>query len=320
MGSDARRPIWLDTDPGFDDWWAWSLLQTHPAFELLGVSIVSGNAPLTRTLDNACRIRDWHGWPTPLWAGADRPLVQSVVTAQDVLGDQGLASVGATLPPATHGPRAGDAVDALIAAARARPGELTLVAIGPLTNVALAMARAPELPSLLRQIVVMGGSVDRGNTTAVAEFNIHADPEAAAQVLGAARDLAQQPLHLFGLNVCRQVLVGPEHVHGLRALGTERAHTFADHLQAYVAIAHRRGGTHMAVYDPTPVAWLLDPGAFDFEPAQVAVELQGTLTRGMTVCEFRVPARAAPNTQVAMRADGPRVMRTLMEGLHACLR
>ena len=172
----------------------------------------------------------------------------------------------------------------------------------------------PDLPGLLQAIVLMGGSTDRGNTTAVAEFNIHADPEAAARVFGAG-----VPLVMFGLNVCRQVLVGEEHVRAVRALGTERAELFADHLDAYVGIARRRGATHMAVYDPTPVAWLARPALFTLEPAHVDVELEGRLTRGMTVCEFRVPARARPNTRVAMAADGPAVMSWALQGLARAL-
>ena len=160
----------------------------------------------------------------------------------------------------------------------------------------------------------MGGSTDRGNTTAVAEFNIHADPEAAARVFAAG-----VPVVMFGLNVCRQVQIGGEHVRALRALGSARAALFADHLDAYVDIARRRGATHMSVYDPTPVAWLAQPELFALEPAFVDVELDGRLTRGMTVCEFRVPARARANARVATQARGAAVldwmMATLEKGL-----
>ena len=302
--------IWLDTDPGFDDWMAWALLQAEPELKLVGVSVVAGNAPLRQTLANALRIQALHGWTVPVHAGCDRPLVQAPVTAQDVLGETAMATTGRALPLTQAQPAAALGVLALIDAARARPGRLTLLALGPLTNVATAFDAAPDLPALLKAVVLMGGSTDRGNTTAVAEFNIHADPEAAACVFGAG-----VPVVMFGLNVCRQVLVGDEHVRAVRALGTERALLFADHLDAYVGIARRRGGTHMAVYDPTPVAWLARPELFALEPAHVDVELEGRLTRGMTVCEFRVPARARPNARVAMQADGPEVMAWSLRGL-----
>ena len=149
----------------------------------------------------------------------------------------------------------------------------------------------------------------------MAEFNIHADPEAAARVFGAG-----VPVVMFGLNVCRQVQVGAEHVRALRAQGSERAALFADHLDAYVDIARRRGATHMSVYDPTPVAWLAQPALFSLEPAFVDVELDGRLTRGMTVCEFRVPARARANAQVAMRARGEPVLDWMMATLENALK
>lgn len=311
------RDIWLDTDPGFDDWMAWALLEGHPQMNLLGVSVVAGNAPLSQTLANALSIRAFHGWGTPVHAGADRPLFQQSVTAQDVLGSKALATVGRAVPNTTEQANSHQGVQALIDVVLARPGAVTLVAIGPLTNIAQAFTLAPELPGLMKELVIMGGSIDRGNTTAVAEFNIHADPEAAQIVLGHPN---RPPVQLFGLHLCRQVLVGPEHVQQLRALGNERAEVFADHLQAYVDIAARRNASHMAVYDPTPVAWMLAPHLFDMQDARVDVELQGQLTRGMTVCEFRVPARAQANARVAMQADGPRVMELLMQELSRCLK
>jgi purine nucleosidase len=306
--------FWLDTDPGFDDWMAWALLQAVPGVRLVGVSVVAGNAPLGHTLDNALRIRALHGWAMPVHAGCDRPLVQPAVTAQDVLGPQAMATSGRALPPTDARAEPGHGVQALVAAARVRPGRLRLLALGPLTNVATALAAEPALAALLHSVVLMGGSTDRGNTTAVAEFNIHADPEAAAQVFASG-----VPVVMFGLNVCRQVLVGDEHVRAVRAYGSERAQLFADHLDAYVGIARRRGASHMAVYDPTPVAWLARPELFTLEPARVDVELQGRLTRGMTVCEFRVPAKAQANAQVAMAARGSEVMDWALQGLRASL-
>jgi len=316
-GGGTPLEVWLDTDPGFDDWMAWALLEADPRVDVLGVGVVAGNAPLSTTLDNALRIRALHGWTTPVHAGCERPLVQPPLTAQDVLGPQAMATSGRTLPAVTASvsPDGVPAVLALIDAVRSRPGRVTLLAIGPLTNMATAFALAPDLPGLLRALVLMGGSTDRGNATAAAEFNIHADPEAAARVF----DCGLQPV-MFGLNVCRQVPVGDEEVQALRALGTERAAIFADHLDAYVGIARRRGGATMAVYDPTPVAWLARPELFTLESARVDIELQGRHTRGMTVCEFRVPVRGEANARVATGADGAAVMAWMMDTLPAVLR
>jgi purine nucleosidase len=309
------RDIWLDTDPGFDDWMAWALLQADPGVRLHGVSVVAGNAPLPLVLANARRIHALHGWSTPVWAGADRPLVQSQVTAQDVLGMSGMRTTGAALPEAASELQAGSGVQAMIDCIRAHPGRITLLAIGPLTNVSLAFAAAPELPGLLADLVIMGGSLGAGNTTPVAEFNIYADPEAAARVFEGAKSL-----RLFGIEVCRQVQAGDAHVAALRAVAGESARVFTDHLDGYIDIARQRGRTSAPMYDPTPVAWLSHPEWFALRPARVDVELQGRFTRGMTVCELRVPRRAAPNAEVGIEAQGERIMDWAVELLRESLR
>lgn len=308
------RKLWLDTDPGFDDWMTWAMLAHDPALQLLGVSVVAGNAPLSSTLDNALRIQHRHGWHFPIHAGCDRPLLQPQTTAQDVLGATGLATTGQALPAARAPAQALDGVRALIECVRAHPGEVTLVAIGPLTNVATAFALAPDIAPLVGEIVLMGGSTDRGNTTAVAEFNIYADPEAAAAVFASG-----VPVAMFGLNLCRQLTVGADDVAAVRAFGTPLADLFADHLDAYVDIARARGRPRMALYDPVTAIWLARPDLFTLEPAHVAVELHGSLTRGMTVCEFRVPAKAQANAQVAMGVDAQPALAHALSQLKAAL-
>jgi purine nucleosidase len=292
--------VWLDTDPGFDDWMAWLLLESHPGFRLHGVSVVAGNAPLPRTLANALAIRALHGFTTPVHAGCDRPLAQAQTTAQDVLGAHGMATTGTPLPEAVGAcPEAGHAVHALIDAVRAAPGRITLLAVGPLTNVATAFALAPELPSLLAGLVIMGGSTVGGNATAAAEFNIHADPEAAARVFACG-----VPVAMFGLNACRQVTVGAAEVARIARLPGAAAQVFAGYLDGYVEIARQRGRPFQSLYDPTPVIWLAHPEWFELPPARVEIELAGTHTRGMTVCDLRAPALARANARVAMQVQG----------------
>ena len=291
--------IWLDTDPGFDDWMAWALIESLPQLRLRGVSVVAGNAPLERTLANALRIKRFHGFATPVYAGCDRPLAQPAVTAQQVLGAHGMTSAGAELPQAAAPVDAGHGVHRLVETVRAHPGRITLLAIGPLTNVATALALAPELPSLLADLVIMGGSTSGGNATAAAEFNIHADPEAAARVFESGITVS-----MFGLDICRQVPVGDDHVARLRALPGPRAALFADYLDGYVEVARRRGRPQQSLYDPTPVIWLARPELFDLRPARVDIELAGRHTRGMTVCDLRAPALTRANARVAMAARG----------------
>ena len=312
--NEVTHDLWLDTDPGFDDWMAWTLIEAEPGFHLHGVSVVAGNAPLPRTLANALAIKSLHGFATPVHAGCDRPLAQAQTTAQDVLGEHGMATAGALLPERPAPLADGHGVAAFTAAVRAHPGRITLLAIGPLTNIATAFALAPELPSLLKRIVIMGGSTVGGNATAAAEFNIHADPEAAARVFACG-----VPVAMFGLNVCRQVAVGTEHLDRLRRVAGEKAAVFCGYLEGYIDIARRHGRPVQSLYDPTPVIWLARPELFELQPGRVEIELAGRFTRGMTVCDLRPPARERANARVAMKADGDAALAWVMQRLEAAL-
>lgn len=310
----TRKKIWLDTDPGFDDWLTMLLLGSNPDIDWLGVSIVAGNAPLDITYDNAQRIAFDAGLTVPLYRGCGEPLTGAIETAQAILGDAGMPTTGAVLAPANHVEQSLHAVDALVAAVRAHPGEITIIAIAPMTNLATALARAPDIAGKIVEIILMGGSTDQGNHTAAAEFNIYADPEAADRVFRAGI-----PLRMFGLNLCRQLLVTRAEVAQLRAVVTPRAMLLAGYLEAYVRIRSSDGSVPMPMYDPVVALYLEAPRLFTFRPAHVAIELDGTLTRGMTVCEFRVPRRAPVTTQVADQADGPAAINLLMRRLLAIL-
>lgn len=308
------KKIWLDTDPGFDDWLTMLLLGSNPGIEWLGVSVVAGNAPVDITYDNALRIKAHDGLTVPVYRGCEKPLAGVIETAQRILGDSGMPTTGEILPPGAASDAAGHAVDALIDAVRAHPGQITIMAIAPMTNLATALSRAPDIAEKIVEIILMGGSTDQGNHTAAAEFNIYADPEAAAQVFQAGI-----PLRMFGLNLCRQLLVTNAEVQQLRAIGTPRAQRLAGYLEAYVRIRSADGSVPMPMYDPVVALYLEAPQLFQFQSAHVAIELTGELTRGMTVCEFRVPRRAPINTQVAMLADGPAAIALLMQRLTAIL-
>ena len=306
--------LWLDTDPGFDDLITWLLLERLSGYRLGGVSVVAGNAPLEHTLANALRISRFLGSSVPVYAGAARPLVAPQVTSQHLLGETGLSSTGRSLPEDSATVQPLHAVDALIAHLE-QHDRTTIVAIAPLTNLALLLKRAPHLARKIGPVIVMGGSTDRGNHTAAAEFNIFADPEAASVVFGSGLDV-----HMFGLNLTRQVLVTAEHADRLRSLGTERAELIADHLDFYLQIRDARRLAPMPFHDPVTALYLSHPDCFEVTPAFVDIELHGTLTRGMTVCEFRVPRKAEANAQIAVRAEGEQLMAVLMEELTAfCL-
>ena len=306
--------LWLDTDPGFDDWMAWALLEADPVFRLHGVSVVAGNAPLPRTLANALGIKALHGFETPVFAGCDRPLAQPQTTAQDVLGAFGMDSRGPQLPEVDNRPEAQHGVMAMVDCIRRHPGRITLLAVGPLTNVASAFALAPELPELLAGLVIMGGSTVGGNATAAAEFNIHADPEAAARVFDCG-----VPVTMFGLNVCRDLPIADTHVQRLRRLPGRAAEIFTGYVDGYVQLGRQRGRPAQSLYDPAPVMWLARPELFELKPGRVDVELTGRFTRGMTVCDLRPAAQARANARVALHAQGDAALEWALQRLEHLL-
>ena len=176
--------IILDCDPGIDDALAIAFAHGHPGIELTGITTVAGNVGLAKTTANALAVCEFIGAAgTPVTAGCAGPLLRPALDARQVHGDSGLG--GAVLPPAAASPAPGHAIDYIIETVRAAPGEITLVATGPLTNIALAVRREPRLADWVRGFVIMGGSAGRGNVTPAAEYNIWADPEAAAAVFRA---------------------------------------------------------------------------------------------------------------------------------------
>jgi purine nucleosidase len=183
-----------------------------------------------------------------------------------------------------------------------------------LTHIALALRKEPRVREHIAELVLMGGSTERGNHTPAAEFNIAADPEAADIVFAAGL-----PLRMFGLNVCRQVLLTREHVETVRGWPGQRALWLAGYLDAYQRMRQPDGGAPMPLYDPVVAAWLWQPELFRFQPARVDIELQGRFTRGMTVCDFRIGPQRPANAEVAMAADGPAVIELVLRALKQSL-
>ncbi len=294
--------VFIDTDCGFDDMAAIAMVAARPDWDIVGLGLVAGNAPLAVVADNAARMVSFFGWTMPLHPGRDRPLLGSLVTAQDILGEDALRSAGRSLPSAAAPLSSVPAHEALSHAARGGP--LTLLALGPLTNVAVALLADPGLAARLSHVVWMGGSAGAGNHTAAAEFNAAVDPEAAQVVVESGVRFT-----MVGLDACRSVPVTLDHVARCRGFGGERAETLADLLEGYVRIAR---GRPMALYDPVAAAALVMPDAVAVEPAHVRVECAGAATRGMTVCEFRT-RKAAPNALVARRADADVVVDLMLD-------
>jgi purine nucleosidase len=304
----ARRAIWIDTDGGFDDIVAIEIAARAPSLDIIGVSLVAGNAPLPAVIDNISRAGAFFGWAFPIHAGADGPLAGRLETAEAVLGAGGLSTIARPLPPAAARLASEGAIAAMREAMAGRSEKLTIVPLGPLTNVAQFLATADAPAAGIDEIVLMGGSAGRGNHTAAAEFNIACDPEAAAAVFESGL-----PIRMFGLDIGRACPVEKADADAIRAVGTDRATVIADLFEAYLRIADPKGNKPMALYDPTATAWLASPDWVAFELAQVEIELQGRHTRGMTVCEFRAKRYERPNALVALAGDGDRY-RALVRG------
>jgi purine nucleosidase len=303
----ATRII-LDCDPGIDDALAIAFAHGHPGIDLVGITTVAGNVGLAKTTANALAVCEFIGAAgIPVTAGCAGPLLRPALDARQVHGDSGLG--GAILPPAAASPADGHAIDYLIETVRAAPGEITLVATGPLTNIALAVQREPRLADWVRQFVIMGGSAGRGNVTPAAEYNIWADPEAAAAVFRAGWIVT-----MLGLDVTLRTGATDEVLRRMGELGPLGTRLLLPALEQYRSVREPRlrgglGGSSSLeagppVHDVCAVAWVAEPDLFGLVPARVQVELAGQFTSGMTVTDFDAPGELGTgNALVAMRID-----------------
>ncbi|MDR9427541.1 MAG: nucleoside hydrolase [Salibaculum sp.] len=288
----APRKIIIDTDPGQDDAVAILLALASPELELLGLTAVAGNVPLDLTQTNARKVCDLAGRPdVPVFAGCDRPLAHSLVTAEHVHGKTGLD--GPDLPDPVTPLQEAHAVDFLIETLRREPpGTVTLCPIGPLTNIATAFRRAPDIVERVQEIVLMGGAYfEVGNITPAAEFNIYVDPEAAAIVFASG-----VPLVVMPLDVTHKALTTPAHIAGFREMGTPVGDAVAAWTDFFERFDKEKYGQEGApLHDPCTIAWLLDPGMFSGRRINVEIETRSPLTRGMTVADWWRVTDRAPN-------------------------
>jgi inosine-uridine nucleoside N-ribohydrolase len=306
----AQRII-LDCDPGIDDALAIAFAHGHPGIELVGITTVAGNVGLARTTANALAVSEFVGAAgTPVTAGCAGPLLRPALDARQVHGDSGLG--GAVLPPAAASPAPGHAIDYIVDTVGAAPGEITLVATGPLTNIALAVKREPRLADWVRGFVIMGGSAGRGNVTPAAEYNIWADPEAAAAVFRAGWTVT-----VLGLDVTLRTGATAAVLRRMSELGRLGTGLLLPALEQYRSVSEPglRGGLEGSsplgagppVHDVCAVAWVAEPNLFGLVPARVQVEVTGQFTAGMTVTDFDFPGEVGSgNAQVAMRIDADR--------------
>ena len=286
------RKIIIDTDPGQDDAVAILLALASPEIEVLGITCVAGNVPLPLTHKNARIICELAGRPdVPVFAGCDRPMQRKLVTAEHVHGKTGLD--GIALPDPVMPLQDQHAVDFLIETLRREdPGTVTLVPIGPLTNIATAMQRAPDIIPRIQQIVLMGGAYfEVGNITPAAEFNIYVDPEAADIVFRSGVDITVLPL-----DVTHKALVTKARNDAFRALGTRVGTAVAEMTDFFERFDLEKYGSDGApLHDPCVIGWLLAPHLFSGRRINVEVETQSPLTLGMTVADWWRVTDRKPN-------------------------
>ncbi len=317
-------PFIVDVDTGIDDSLALLYACASPEVELVAVTCVSGNVGLELVQENTRAVLELAGRDdVEVAAGRPVPLIRPLVTASETHGPRGLGYAELPTPRRPLSDR--HAVDLLVDEVRRRPGEVTLVAVGPLTNVALAVLREPDLPRLVRRLVIMGGAFRTpGNTTPTSEWNIHVDPEAAGIVFRSfGSDDAPRPL-VLGLDVTERLKFTTDHMVRLahrsssrplpeldaeqrlsaRSVASHRVVRFvADALRFYMEFHARYDGFYGAfIHDPLAMAAAIDPSLVRAEAVAVDVELAGTLTTGETVADWRHAWARPPNADVVVEA------------------
>lgn len=311
----SRKRILFDTDPGVDDAMALLLALASPEIEVIGVTTVFGNSTIAATTRNALNLLHFaERADIPVACGAARPMVLPLQrTAEHVHGDDAMGNIGwhDVLDPNLK-PIEVPAAQFIAETIMAHPGAITLLAVGPLTNLALALQLEPRIVQAVREVVIMGGSVSMpGNVSPVAEANIHADPHAAAMVFNAGF-----PLTMVGLDVTMQVKMDDNDFARLRAAG--RFGKFVAQIVPFYQEAHRRRygypNGQIDTHDPSAMAYVIDPTLFEGEQWSVVVATEGP-AQGMTIADRRRRFLDTPPVNCLMRVDAPRVAQLIVERL-----
>ncbi|MDN5969159.1 MAG: pyrimidine-specific ribonucleoside hydrolase RihA [Enterobacterales bacterium] len=302
-------PIILDCDPGHDDAIALILALASPELELKAVTTSAGNQTPEKTLRNALRILTLlQRSDIPVAGGAVKPLMRELIIADNVHGESGLD--GPELPEPNFAPQQCNAVELIAKTLRESKEPMTIVATGPLTNIALLLTSHAELQPKIARIVIMGGAAGLGNWTPAAEFNIYVDPEAAEIVFQSGL-----PIVMAGLDVTHRAQIMSEDIERFRLLGNPVAAVVADLLDFFMEYHKQEkwGFQGAPLHDPCTIAWLIKPSMFTCVERWVGVETQGKYTQGMTVVDYYGLTNNAPNTTVMMDIDRQAFVDLLVE-------
>jgi len=302
-----KLPMLLDCDTGVDDAIAILLSKHLTNLELVGVTSVAGNVEIEKTTRNALCVLELAGMEhVPVYRGAAKPMMCEPITAYYVHGQNGLGDL--SVPEPKRAPASLPAWDAIYETAKRYAGELTIVAIGPLTNLGLALAKYKELPKLISRIVLMGGAAVGGNVTPSAEFNIYADPEAADMVFTCGAEVV-----MCGLDVTMRAFLTPEELDELGELGAPQAKFARDAAQGVLAFSKGYGLPGMSMHDPVTLLYADDDSYFTAKRAGVRVETKGKLTRGKTVTDLYSDKQMEKNAVVVTGIDREAFKRRLFE-------
>jgi len=309
MDFPSPRRILIDTDPGIDDALAILLALASPEVQVEGLSIVFGNCAVEHGLRNALAVLDLvKAGPIAVAQGMERPLVQPLLLAPETHGDTGLGY--ARLPDPQREACRQHAVDFIIDTLRSAPGEITLVALAPLTNLAMAIRREPRVVNWVREVIIMGGAIrHQGNTTPLAEFNVYCDPHAAHIVYHSG-----MPITLVPLDVTYQVVLRPEHVQGLLALPSPVSRFIADATRFYMEFHDAYQKIEGCVInDPLALALAFAPDLVRTQSLYVDVDISGGVCMGKTFADFYRMTGKPANMQVALEVDSERFLALFME-------
>ncbi|MCA1056991.1 nucleoside hydrolase [Rossellomorea aquimaris] len=308
MKTHTKRKMILDCDPGHDDAIAILLAAGHEGIDLIGITTVAGNAELEKTTLNALKVCEIAGIDVPVLKGNSQPLIRKRETAADIHGDSGMD--GPVLPAPVKQAGEEHAVDFIIRTLMESDGDITLVPVGPLTNIAMAMRREPSILSKIQEIVLMGGGTF-GNWTPAAEFNIYVDADAAKVVFESG-----VPITMMGLDLTHQALADHDVSRRIGGIGNQPAN-FVSELLTYFRKTYLEffGFEHPPVHDVCSVAYCIDPTVVETKKLRVDIETKGELTYGMTLVDVNGVTGKEPNVNFAMKLDHAKFWNMLIDTL-----
>lgn len=287
-------PIIIDCDPGHDDAIMLMLAFGSKAFDIKAVTISAGNQTQEKTLRNALRILTLIGVEAPVYKGCEKPLFRELLIAENVHGKTGLDGTDLPEPAFSHNEES--ALNAMKQILENSNEKVTIVVTGPLTNIAAFLLLFPSLKEKIKEIVLMGGSIFRGNYTPHAEFNIYVDPEAASIVFNSGL-----PIVMHGLEVTHKALFFQEDIELFRSIENKTGKAIAE-LVDFFSVFYRKNrpelGGGAALHDPCTIAWLIDPTMFQSKPCHVEIETTGKFTAGATVVDYYNLLKKPPNAEV----------------------